>query len=126
MRFIHAIIFILSASIFALPILARPVTNLLFENVTHDILFTFTAWDTLFLASALLLMSLVVSIEEQLREHRPTLKALHYVIMLLAIWVGASPFLVFESFDALFLSQLLSGIAMTGCSFLHLTIEEYA
>lgn len=110
MKVIHWILFALAGWIVIIPFIARDLLQLFIrENAENVDLIQLLKWDDFFLGLAIAIIALVIVTIEQASHKTPGLRAMHWMQVLLGVWIALSPFALNLSMEGLIWSHIVSG-----------------
>ncbi len=112
MKFLHWAIFILAVWIFITPLVGDDVAMLLggVENLDAINMTNLLRWDDLFLGLLIALAGLLIVTIEQTSEKTPGLKAMHWMQIVLGLWIAIAPFALNFDMAGFIWSHLVTGL----------------
>ncbi len=126
MRVIHWIVFVIALWIILVPFIGDDILQLflgeaIFEQVN---IIDLLKWDDLFLGLGICLLSLLAVTLEQLSKKHPGLKAMHYLQLVLGIWITVAPFSVTNTLESFAWSHFVCGVFIATFALLQIRYEE--
>lgn len=81
-------------------------------------------WDDLFLGLGVCILALLSATLEQLSKKHPGLKAMHYLQLVLGIWVIIAPFAITLDITSFAWSHFVTGVFIATFALLQIRFEE--
>lgn len=126
MKSLHWIIFLIAVWIFIAPLLGDDLAMLIGGTDSLELinLPQLLRWDDLFLGLIIAALALIIITLEQTNEKTPGLKAMHWMQLVLGLWIAIAPFAL--SFDMLGFtwSHLVTGLLVGVFALLQISFEE--
>ena len=125
MKNLHWIILALAVWILIVPFIGDDIIELLVgPGRTESLdLVSFMRWDDLFLGLAISILALFVVTIEQASHKTPGLIAMHWMQVILGLWVAVAPFALSLDYTAFTWSHAVSGGFITIFALLQLSLE---
>ncbi len=126
MRVIHWIVFVIALWIILVPFIGDDILMLVLgESVFSKInIIDLLKWDDLFLGLGICLLALLAVTTEQLSKKNPGLKAMHYLQLILGIWIAIAPFAITLDLTSFAWSHFVSGVLIATFALLQIRYEE--
>jgi len=126
MRVIHWIVFVIALWIILVPFIGDDILMLVLgESIFEQInIIDLLKWDDLFLGLGICLLALLAVTMEQLSKKHPGLKAMHYLQLILGIWITVAPFSITLDMTSFAWSHFVSGVLIATFAMLQIRYEE--
>lgn len=111
MKALHWIIFAIAGWILVVPFIGDDLIRLVIPNarLTEPDIVNLLRWDDFFLGIAIFILALVVVTMEQASHKTPGLKAMHWLQMLLGLWIAIAPFALEFNTESFTWSHFVAG-----------------
>ncbi len=126
MRIIHWIVFVIALWIILVPFIGDDILKLVLgESVFAQVnIVDLLKWDDLFLGLGICILSLIAATLEQLSKKHPGLKAMHWMQLVLGIWITVAPFAITFDLESFAWSHFVSGVLIATFALLQIRYEE--
>jgi len=126
MRIIHWVVFIIALWIILVPFIGDDILKLVLgESVFIQVnIVDLLKWDDLFLGLGICILTLLAATLEQLSKKYPGLKAMHWMQLVLGIWIAVAPFAITLDLESFAWSHFVSGVLIATFSLLQIRFEE--
>lgn len=125
MKLLHWIILAIAGWVLLVPFIGDDIINLILNrDLTETELINLIRWDDLFLGLAITIIALFVITLEQASHRTPGLKAMHWLQMVLGLWIAIAPFALQFNYEAFTWSHFVAGGFVAVFALLQITFEN--
>jgi len=126
MRVLHWIVFVIALWIILVPFIGDDILQLVLgESVFAQVnIIDLLKWDDLFLGLGICALALIAATLEQLSKKNPGLKSMHYLQLVLGVWIAVAPFAVDFDLNGFAWSHFVSGVFVATFALLQIKFEE--
>ena len=111
MKQLHWILFCLAAWILVIPFIGDDLIEIMLganKAATIDLV-KLLRWDDFFLGLAIVVLALIILTLEQASHKTPGLKAMHWMQVVIGLWITVAPFALTMDYEAFTWSHFVSG-----------------
>jgi hypothetical protein len=126
MKLLHYIVFTIAVWIMIGPFIVDDLFQLIFSSdldIDGTIL-PLLRWDDLFLGLGIAVLALIAVMLERVSHKHPGLKAMHYMQVVIGLWVAVSPFAFNFDYATYSISHLVAGGLMAVYALLQIVYEK--
>lgn len=124
MKSLHWIVFGIAGWIMIGPFILDDLLATLYPAFEQTDLLNLLRWDDLFLGLGIAILALIAVMLERVSHKHPGLKAMHWMQIIIGLWVAMSPFIFDFDYQTYTISHLIAGGLMTVYALLQLVYED--
>lgn len=126
MRVLHWIMFVIALWIILVPFIGDDIFALILGNdiLVRINIIDLLKWDDLFLGLGICLLALLAVTLEQVSKKTPGLKAMHYLQLILGLWIVIAPFTITTDLTSFAWSHFVCGVFVATFALLQIRFEE--